>query len=105
MAHFAKLNEENVVIDVIVISNDKLLDSNNQEQEALGLDFIENVLILPGPWKQTSYNGSFRKNYAGIGYVYDESRDAFIPPQPEEECTFNEQTCRWELPPKAEEGI
>ena len=87
MSHFAKLDENNIVINVVKCDND---DPNGDE----GYQWlIEN---LGGRWVQTSYNGNFRKNYAGIGYTYDESRDAFIPIKPAEgEYTFNEDTCRW----------
>jgi len=102
MAHFAKLNEENIVEQVIVIDNEVITDENGQEQESLGQAFCQQLLGHDN-WKQTSYNGSFRKNYAGIGYRYDEVRDAFIPPEPECECTFNEETCSWDIPRTIEE--
>lgn len=98
MAHFAKLNENNIVIDVNVVDNDKLLDSNGVEQESVGVTFLS---VWSGGyfnWKQTSYNGKFRKNYAGIGYIYDAQRDAFIAPQPYPSWTLNEDTCCW-IPP------
>lgn len=95
MAHFAQLDDNNTVTQVIVVSNDDAPDPFPQG-EAAGQQFIAS-LGLPGVWIQTSYNGNFRKNYAGIGHTYDVSRDAFIAPQPEEgEWVLNEDTCLWE---------
>jgi hypothetical protein len=95
MAHFAQL-ENNVVTQVIVVSNQDILDENGQESEQKGIDFCSN--LLGGTWKQTSYNGNIRKNYAGVGYTYDETLDAFIPPQPFASWTLNEETAQWEAP-------
>ena len=87
MSHFAELDENNIVIRVLV-------GDNNLPNE--GYDwFIEN---LGGTWVQTSYNGNFRKNYAGLGFTYDPQRDAFIPPQPFESWTLDEDTCLWQAP-------
>lgn len=98
MAHFAKLDENNVVLEVHVVHNNELLDENGVEQEQKGIDFLINWSNGYLAWKQTSYNGSFRKNYAGIGYSYDVQRDAFIPQQPFSSWVLNEDTCRWEPP-------
>jgi hypothetical protein len=98
MAHFAKLDENNIVLEVNVVDNDNLLDSNGIEQESLGVAFLT---IWSGGytnWKQTSYSGSFRKNYAGIGFSYDSVRDAFIAPQPFSSWSLNEETCIWQPP-------
>jgi len=95
MAHFAQL-ENNIVKQVIVVSNQDILDENGQESEEKGIAFCSN--LLGGTWKQTSYNGKIRKNYAGIGYTYDEVRDAFIPPKPYNSWLLNESTCQWESP-------
>ena len=95
MAHFAKLENNNIVSQVIVVANEELLD-NGVESESKGIAFCEN--LFGGTWKQTSYNGSFRKNYAGIGYTYDESRNAFIPPKPYNSWILNESTCTWNSP-------
>lgn len=96
MAHFAKLDENSIVLSVHSVENNVLLD-DGIEIEQKGIDFLS-VLHNHNSWKQTSYNGRFRKNYAGIGYVYDIDKDAFIPPKmnchPEE--TLNLDTCRWE---------
>jgi hypothetical protein len=81
MAHFAQLDENNVVTQVIVVHNNELMHEG-VEQEAKGVAFCQSLLGAQTNWKQTSYNGNMRKNYAGIGYTYDAGRDAFIPPQP-----------------------
>jgi len=81
MAHFARLDESNVVTMIAVISNDDMIDENGLEVEALGIAVCETV-IGPGPWVQTSYNNNQRTRYAGVGYTYDASHDAFIPPKP-----------------------
>jgi len=116
MAHFAKLNNNNEVIDIIKVNNDVITDINGVEQENLGIQFLndifkDNTVV----WKKTSFNtklgkyynqdGSegdiskaFRKNYAGIGFTYDQTRDAFIPPKPFNSWTLNETTCDWEPP-------
>lgn len=98
MAHFAKLDENNVVLEVNVLENYVLLDENGIEQEQKGIDFLVAWSGGYPNWKQTSYNGSFRKNYAGIGYFYDSIRDAFISPKPNEDAAFDESTCRWIVP-------
>ena len=96
MAHFAQINEDNIVTNVIVVHNNELLDGNGDEQESLGAAFCAN--LLGGKWKQTSYNGTFRKNFAGAGDTYDTGRNAFIAPQPDSNWVLNEDTCQWELP-------
>lgn len=96
MAHFAEINDSNEVVRVIVIANSELLDENGDEQESLGIDFCVN--LFGGSWKQTSYNNNIRKNYAAVGFLYDSSRDAFIPPKPYASWTLNEATCQWEPP-------
>ena len=97
MAHFAKLGTNNKVIDIITVHNNELLDSNNIEQEAIGINFLIQLTGYP-LWKQTSYNENFRKNFAQVGYVYDEDKDAFIAPKPLASWVLNEQTCKWEAP-------
>jgi hypothetical protein len=92
MAHFCRL-ENNVVTQVIVVANQDILDENGQESEQKGIDFCSN--LLGGTWKQTSYNGNIRKNYAGVGYTYDEGRDAFIPPKPFNSWLLDETTAQW----------
>ena len=97
MAHFAKLNENNIVLEVLVVKNEIILDENNNENEQKGIDFLKNITGHE-KWKQTSYNNNFRKNYAGVGYSYDQTRDAFIPPKPFNSWLLNETTCQWESP-------
>lgn len=95
MAHFAKLDENNIVIDVNVVDNN-VLEPNNEE--ASGIAFLTEWSGGYTNWKQTSYNNTFRKNYAGVGDVYDSERDAFIPPKVFESWSLNEDTCLWEAP-------
>lgn len=97
MAHFAQLDENNVVTQVIVVHNNELMD-NGMESEAKGIEFLVNWSGGYTNWKQTSYNGNMRKNYAGVGYTYDAQRDAFIAPQPYPSWTLDEATCRWNPP-------
>lgn len=92
MAHFAKLGTGNIVERVEVVSNDIATT------EQAGVDFLNNLYGTRDVWKQTSYNANFRKNYAGIGYEYDQTRNAFISPKPYPSWTLNEETCRWEAP-------
>jgi len=92
MAHFAKLGTGNIVEQVIVVSNDIAIT------EQAGSDFINKLYNTRDVWKQTSYNNNIRKNFAGIGYQYDQTRDAFIPPKPFNSWILNEDTCRWEAP-------
>ena len=96
MAHFAQLNDENIVTQVIVVANQDTADKDGVENEAIGIAFCTN--LLGGTWKQTSYNGRIRKNYAGIGYKYDADLDAFIPPQPFASWILNNDTAQWEAP-------
>ncbi len=98
MAHYAKLNNQNKVLKVTVVANGVITDGDGAEQEQLGIDFLTKLNGGIGWYKQTSYNGTIRKNYAGINYEYDEQRDAFIAPQPYASWTLNETTCRWEAP-------
>jgi hypothetical protein len=98
MAHFAKLGTGNIIESVISINNYVITDSNGIEQEQLGVDFINKLYNTRDVWKQTSYNKNFRKNYAGVGYQYDQTRDAFIAPKPFNSWILNEDTCRWESP-------
>ena len=103
MAHFAEIGLDNVVLRVIVVSNNELLDENHTEREQKGIDFCRS--LFGGTWVQTSYNGTIRKNFAGVGFTYDSARDAFIPPKPFDDWVLNEQACQWEAPapvPEAE---
>jgi hypothetical protein len=98
MAYFAKLGTGNIVEQVISINNAVITDANGVEQEQLGNDFINKLYNTRDVWKQTSYNNNIRKNFAGIGYQYDQQRDAFIAPKPFNSWILNEDTCRWEAP-------
>tara|TARA_R100000808_G_C2141293_1_gene149076 strand:- start:197 stop:580 length:384 start_codon:yes stop_codon:yes gene_type:complete len=102
MAHFAKLDENNIVTEIIVVSNDIATS------ESAGVTFINNLYSTSDTWKQTSYNTygnehklggtPFRKNYAGIGFTYDASKNAFIAPKPFASWVLNNTTCLWEAP-------
>lgn len=94
MAHFAELDDNNIVKQVLVVSNFSLDETN---QEASGIDFLNN-LFGHSNWKQTSYNKRFRKHFAGIGYKYDETKNAFIPPKPYPSWVLNEETYLWDPP-------
>jgi hypothetical protein len=96
MVHFAELDENNIVLRVIVVGDDDCKDGSGNESEAVGAAFCNR--LLSGIWKQTSYTSRIRKNYAGMGFTYDEGRDAFIPPQPFPSWTLNETTAYWESP-------
>ena len=107
MASFAKIGLNNKVIEVQSVVNEVLHDSNGVEQENIGIDFLSKLTGW-SIWKQTSYNTRggvhklggtpFRKNHAGIGYTYDEDRDAFIAPKPYPSWILNEETCQWDAP-------
>lgn len=96
MAHFAELDENNVVLRVIVVGNKDTADANGVEKEHIGAAFCER--LFGGTWKQTSYNGNMRKNYAGIGYTYNPSIDAFVSPKPYASWVLNNDTAQWEAP-------
>ena len=108
MASFAKI-ENNIVTTVVSVVNEVLHDVNEVEQESIGIQFLKNLYNEPNSiWKQTSYNTHggvhsnggtpFRKNHAGIGFTYDENRDAFIPQKPYNSWILNEDTCQWQSP-------
>ena len=102
MAHFAKVGTGNIIEKVVVVSNDVATT------EQVGVDFLNKLYGTNDVWKQTSYNTRggvhrlggtpFRKNYAGIGFKYDQTRDAFIPPKSYNSWVLNEETCLWEAP-------
>ena len=99
MAHFAKLGVGNIVETVEAVSNNVILDENGIEQEQLGINFLRELYNEPNAqWFQTSYSNSLRKNFAGVGFTYDATRDAFYAPQPYPSWTLNETTCIWEAP-------
>jgi len=100
MAHFAKINKHNIVEQVIVVSNEELKNLPFPESEPLGIAFLTEWSNGYTNWKQTSYNGNFRKYFAGYGYYYDQYRDAFIPPKPKQYLSWNlnTETLTWEAP-------
>lgn len=101
MAHFAKLDDNNIVEQVIVVHNNELLDENGIEQEQNGIDFCVN--LLGGRWIQTSYNSNFRKQYAGVGYTYNADKDIFIAPSPFASWVLNEDN-DWVAPVARPDG-
>ena len=99
MAHFAELDENNIVLRVVAVHNDELRTPEGYESEEKGVAFC--VAIFGGAnWKQTSYNGNIRKCFAGPGFSYDTARDVFMPPAPEDfpSWVFNEETWLYEPP-------
>lgn len=100
MAHFAQLDENNVVVNVIVVANNDCVDAAGNESESVGVGYCER--LLGGWWIQTSYNGNIRKRFAGIGYIYDKEADVFIAPKPIEGAVLNADY-DWELPHDLEE--
>jgi len=96
MAHFAELNSDNVVTRVIVVANQDTSDANGVEKEYIGAAFCEK--LFGGTWKQTSYNNSIRKRYAGIGYTYNAQLDAFVAPKPFNSWVLNNDTADWDPP-------
>lgn len=98
MAHFAKLDQNNVVIEVNVVNNSDVQNLPFPESEQVGVDFLTTWSGGYANWKQTSYNANFRKNYAAIGYTYRAELDAFVPPQPYPSWLLNETTANWEAP-------
>ena len=114
MAHYAELDQNNIVIRVTVVRNEDCLDENGQDSEAVGIAFL-NQHVGEGNWVKTSYNTlgnihydpiteqpdnekPFRGNYAGVGFIYDKDNDVFYPPQPFTSWTLNKSTWLWEAP-------
>ena len=98
MAHFAQLDENNVVTQVIVVGNDDIKDVNGNEVESIGVAFCQKLLGADTNWKQTSYNSNMRVRYAGIGYSYNAELDAFVAPQPHASWTLDNDTADWVSP-------
>lgn len=101
MAHFAELDSDNLVLRVIVVSNDELVDGDS-ESEAKGIAFCQS--LFGGRWVQTSYSGKFRKRFAGVGYRYEDQADAFVAPQPYPSWTLDAD-CEWQPPVPRPDGI
>lgn len=97
MAHFAKLNSDNIVVAIKTVANAVIENSDGTESETKGQDFL-NALHGQATWVQCSYNGNIRKRYPRVGDKYDSARDAFIVPKPHESWTLDETTCRWQPP-------
>ena len=95
MAHFVRI-ENGVVVQGIVVNNKDTADEHGVEKEDIGIAFCSN--LLGGTWKQTSYNARIRKNYAGIGYTYDETLDAFVPPKPFASWVLDTDKAQWKAP-------
>jgi len=98
MAHFAQLNEESIVSQVIVVNNDTIENLPFPESEPVGIAFCQSLFGADTVWKQTSYNSSFRFHYAGIGFTYDNVLDAFIAPKPYPSWLLDTTTCDWKAP-------
>ena len=98
MAHFAKIDENNIVTQVIVVANEDTTDTNGVEVEEIGVAFCKKLLGAETNWKQTSYNNNFRVRYAGTGYLYDAELDAFIAPKPYASWVLVEETADWVSP-------
>lgn len=98
MAHFAQLDENNTVMQVIVVHNNELLDADGKENEFRGVAFCKSLFGEDTVWYQTSYTKSIRKNFAGVGFTYDSQRDAFVPPRPFDSWTLDEEVCQWVSP-------
>jgi hypothetical protein len=98
MAHFAQLDENGFVVNVIVVDNDKINNLPFPESESIGISFCQSLFGVETIWKQTSYSHSFRNHYAWIGGLYDFDRDIFVPPAPYEDMTYNKVTGVWTDP-------
>jgi len=102
MAHFARIDENNVVTQVVVVANKDTADANGVEKEHIGAAYLEK--LLGGTWKQTSYSGKIRKNYAGVGYTYRADIDAFVAPKPYPSWVLDE-SAQWQAPaPMPDDG-
>ena len=97
MSHFAELDENNTVKRVLVVDNE-VITKDGEESEEIGITFLQGLFGEISVWKQTSYNGNFRKNYAGIGHKYDPAKDAFIAPQLYPSWLLDDDTCKWNAP-------
>lgn len=98
MAHFARLDHNNMVINVVKVNNSDCVDSEGVENEQVGINFLQTLFGQDTIWRQTSYNNNFRKHYACIGYRYDADLDAFISPKPYPSWHFNPESLAWDPP-------
>jgi len=97
MAHFAEIDENNIVTRVLVINNDVLLDENDNEIEQKGIEFLQSI-FSGSNWVQTSYNGNIRYNFAGVGYTWDSENNAFYTSQPYDSFILNTSSFEYEAP-------
>jgi len=105
MAHFARLDHNNMVINVVKVNDSDCVDNQGQENEQVGIAFLQNLFGADTQWLQTSYNNNFRKHYACIGYYYDTELDAFISPKPYPSWIFNSVSLAWDPPVPPPEDI
>lgn len=98
MAHFAQLDENNIVTQVVIVSNQDTSDVSGNEVEEIGIAFCKTLFGDDTHWKQTSYTGSIRVRYAGVGYSYNQELDAFVPPKPYPSWILDETTVDWKAP-------
>ena len=98
MAHFAKLNSENIVIHVSVVDNWNTVDGSGNESEEVGIAYLKSIHGADTNWKQTSYNNNIRGTFAAINYIYDAVKDVFYPPQPYDSWTLDESKWCWQPP-------
>jgi hypothetical protein len=98
MAHFAQLDNNNIVTNILVVANEDILDDNGQESESKGIEFLKNLFGEDTNWIQTSYNNNFRKRYAGLGSTYDSINDVFINQKPYNSWLLDETTYDWKPP-------
>jgi len=99
MAYFAKLDDNNIVIDCVKVANEVIANGDGTESEEKGKTFLKQLYKEPNSvWVQASYNRNIRKNFPGLGHTYDATRDAFIEPKPYPSWILNESTCKWEAP-------
>ena len=98
MAHFARIDKNNIVQSVHVVDNKDLINEHDTEEEDFGIVYLNKIHGVGFTWVQSSLEGSFRKNCAAVGCTYDKVQDAFIPIKPHESWTLNEETCQWEAP-------
>jgi len=105
MAHFAQLDDASNVVQVLVVNNDALGSLPFPESEPVGIKFLQSIFGEETVWKQTSYNGNFRKNFASLNGIYDSERDAFISSKLFPSWVLNTDTCKWMSPiPRPKDG-
>lgn len=98
MAHFAQIDYENKILQVLVVRNEDILDQDGHENEQVGIEFLKSIFGPTTRWVQTSYNNNFRHRYAGVGMVYNTEHDVFLYPQPYPSWVLNTETYEWDPP-------